>query len=175
MSDPVKSILRFLLFVGVQGLILSNLPPLHRTITPYLYFLFLIWLPFTHNKMAVLIWGFVLGFAVDLFTKTPGLHASAALWVAFFRGPLISLLVPKDTRDLKTGTPGVGSMGFSAYFIMVVILTIIHHSWVVLIEWMYFGNFWYYLQKVFMSTLISLLLILVTEMLFRSTRKRRIG
>lgn len=175
MSDPVKYMLRFLLFATVQGLLLNNLPPLHRSITPYVYFLFLIWLPFTQNKMSILVWGFALGFVVDMFTKTPGLHASAALIVALLRGPLIQLLVPKDTRDLKTGEPGIASMGFSAYMVFIGILTFAHHFWLVLLEWMYFGSFLYFIQKVFVSTLVSLLLILIAELLFRSVKKRRLG
>jgi hypothetical protein len=173
MSEPIKQILRFILFILVQALVLNNMPPLHRFVTPYLYMLFLIWLPFSVSRPWMLILGFITGFSLDLFTKTPGLHASACVWLAYVRTPLISLLVPSDTKELKTGSPGIRSMGFTSYALFVLILTLFHHGWLVFLEWMSFGNIVYFLGKVFFTTLVSLLLILITELLFRPIRKRR--
>lgn len=174
MSEPVKQIIRFLLFLLVQALVLNNMPPLHRFVTPYLYFLFLIWLPFNTSRTWMLILGFLTGFTLDLFTKTPGLHASACLWLAYLRTPLLKLLLPGETKELKTGSsPSVRSMGLTTYIVFVVLLTLFHHGWLVLLEWMSFGTFLYFLGKVFFTTLSSLLLILIAELLFRPIRKRR--
>lgn len=174
MSEPVKQIIRFILFVLVQALVLNNMPALHRFVTPYLYFLFLIWLPFNVSRPWMLILGFITGFALDLFTKTPGLHASACLWLAYLRTPLLKLLLPGETKELKTGSsPSVRSMGLTTYILFVVMLTLFHHGWLVLLEWMSFGTFLFFLGKVFFTTLASLLLILIAELLFRPIRKRR--
>ncbi|HMP91242.1 MAG TPA: rod shape-determining protein MreD [Phnomibacter sp.] len=174
MSEPVKQLFRFLFFLLVQALVLSHMPPLHRFITPYIYFLFIIWLPFTTSRSAVLILSFLLGLLLDFFTKTPGLHASAALVVGYMRGFLINLLVPRETRELKSGTPGILSMGFASYALFVLLLTLFHHSWLVFLEWMTFADFWYFLGKVLLTTLVSLVLMLILELLFRPARKRRI-
>jgi rod shape-determining protein MreD len=171
MSEPIKQIVRFILFILVQALVLSHMPPVHRFITPYLYFLFILWLPFFSSRVWVLIIGFITGFTLDLFTKTPGLHASACLMVAYLRPFLISLLVPKETKELTLGSPSVKSMGGASYSVYVILLTLVHHGWLVLLEWMSFGSFLYFLGKVLFSGLVSLLLILVTEMLFRPLKK----
>lgn len=171
MSEPIKQIFRFILFILVQALILSVMPPVHRFITPYLYYLFILWLPFYTSRFWVLIIGFVTGFALDFFTKTPGLHASACVIVAFFRPYLISLLVPKETKELTLGSPSIRSMGGASYALYVVLLTLFHHTWLVLLEWMTFGSFVYFLGKVLLSSLVSLLLILITEILFRPLKK----
>lgn len=174
MSEPVKQIIRFILFVLVQALVLNNMPALHRFVTPYLYFLFLIWLPFNVSRPWMLILGFITGFALDLFTKTPGLHASACLWLSYMRTPLLKLLLPGETKELKTGSsPSVRSMGLTTYILFVVMLTLFHHVWLVMLEWMSFGTFLYFLGKVLFTTLASLLLILIAELLFRPIRKRR--
>ena len=174
MSEPVKQIIRFLLFILVQALVLNNMEPLHRFVTPYLYFLFLIWLPFNVSRPWMLIFGFLTGFTLDLFTKTPGLHASACLWLAYMRTPLLKLLLPGETKELKTGSsPSVRSMGLTTYILFVVLLTLFHHGWLVMLEWMSFGTFLYFLGKVLFTTLASLLLILIAELLFRPIRKRR--
>lgn len=171
MSEPIKQIFRFILFILVQALVLNHMPPLHRFVTPYLYFLFILWLPFYTGRGWVLFLGFLCGMALDLFTHTPGLHASACLVVAYLRPHLINLLVPRETKELTLGSPGIRSMGFASYFLYVIILTLFHHGWLIFLEWMSFGNWVYFLGKVFFSTLLSLLLVLITEMLFRPTRK----
>jgi rod shape-determining protein MreD len=175
MSEPLKNILRFILFILVQALVLNQMPPLHRFITPYLYLLFILWLPFNMGRVGLLITGFLLGLVLDFFTKTPGLHASSALLVAYLRPFLITLMVPKDTRELAVGSPSMQSMGTSSYFLFAALLTFFHHGWLVFLEWMTFGDFIYFLGKVFFSTLVSLLLMLITELLFRpvKTSKRR--
>jgi hypothetical protein len=55
--------------------------------------------------------------------------------------------------------------------IFVGVLTLIHHGWLFLLEAWQFGNIWYFLVKTLLSTLISLLLIIITEMLFTRQQK----
>lgn len=173
MSDPIKYLFRFLLFLLVQALVLSNVPPLHRFISPYLYFLFLIWMPFSTGRVALLFIGFLLGLFLDFFTKTPGLHASSALLVAYLRPFLINLMVPKDTRELAVGSPSIQSMGTASYILFITLLTFFHHGWLVFLEWMTFGDFVYFLGKVFFTTLLTLTMILITELIFRPVAKSK--
>jgi hypothetical protein len=80
-------------------------------------------------------------------------------------------MVPKDTRELTLGSPSWQSMGGISYLLFVVLLTLVHHAWLILIEWMSFGNFLYFTGKVIGTTLISLLLIMITELIFRPFKK----
>ncbi len=52
MSELLKNIFRFILFIFVQVFILFKMPPLHRFITPYLYYLYILWLPFSMSRAA---------------------------------------------------------------------------------------------------------------------------
>ena len=174
MSDPIKIIFRFIFFLLVQALVLNHIPPLHRFITPYLYFLFILWMPFKIGRGSLLILSFMLGISLDFFLKTPGLHAAPCVLIAYLRPFIINLLVPKETKDLSLGSPSRITMGIAPYALYVSLLTIFHHIYLVLLEWMQFGNFWYFLGKIFFTTLISLLLITTTELLF-SKRGRKIS
>lgn len=171
MSEPVKQIFRFILFILVQALVLSHMPTVHRFITPYIYFLFILWLPFYSHRIWVMIISFITGFTLDLFTKTPGLHASACLVIALLRPGLINLLIPRETKELTLGSPGIKSMGFASYAVYVVVLTLFHHGWLILLEQMQFGSLTTYFGKLLFSSVVSLVLILITEMLFRPSRK----
>jgi hypothetical protein len=62
-------------------------------------------------------------------------------------------------------------MGFTPYFTYVTILTLLHHGLLFLLEALQIGGFIYFIIKTALSTAISLLLILITELLF--VRKQR--
>ena len=64
-------------------------------------------------------------------------------------------------------------MGWAPYATYVLVLTILHHTYLVFLEWMSFGTLWYFLGKVAATTAISLLLVLVTELLFFRNEKFR--
>jgi hypothetical protein len=173
MTDLVKNIIRFVLFILLQAYVLDNIPPLHQFITPYLYFIFLLWLPFSIPRMMLLLVAFIFGLCMDFFASTPGLHAAPCLLIAYVRPFLLALLLPQETTELSYVEPSLKSMGWAPYFVYVLILTFMHHSYLVLLEWLQFGDFLYFLGKVTATTAISMMLIFLTEMLFyRKARYR---
>ncbi|WP_323824274.1 rod shape-determining protein MreD, partial [Pseudomonas aeruginosa] len=93
MSTLIKNIIRFILFIAVQVYILNQIPPLHRFVVPYLYFLYIIWLPFTLNKFTQIFIAFIFGLTLDAFTGTMGLHAAACVLIAYIKPFLLSLLI----------------------------------------------------------------------------------
>lgn len=173
MSNLVKNIVRFLLFILIQVFVLDKIPPLHQFIIPYLYFLFILWLPFSLSRPALLFIAAAFGLTLDFFVKTPGLHMAACILIAYIRPFLISLLMPREAAEIGYVEPSLKSMAPVPYSIYVLILTIFHHLYLVLLEWLHFGNFWYFIGKVLATTLVSLLLILITEMLFPRKSKYR--
>jgi len=173
MSTLVKNIVRFALFILVQVFVLHQVPPLHRFITPYLYFLFIIWLPFNMGRSALMIISFVFGLTLDYFLKTPGLHAAACVLVAYVRPFLINMLIRQEGDEQNYASPSITSMGWAPYFTLVFILTLLHHGYLVFLEWMQFGTFFFFLGKVLATTGVSMFLILITELLFFRKEKFR--
>jgi cell shape-determining protein MreD len=173
MSLLVKNILRFILFILVQVYVLSQIPPLHQFITPYLYFLFILWLPFNISRFSLLLIAFLLGITLDYFLGTPGLHAAPCVLIAYLRPFLINILISQEGAELNYAEPSIRSMGLAPYGLYVLVFTFIHHFYLVLIEWMQFGDFLYFIGKVAATTGISVLLIFITEMLFFRKQKFR--
>ncbi|SJZ80483.1 rod shape-determining protein MreD [Sediminibacterium ginsengisoli] len=173
MSDLLKNIVRFILFILFQVVILNEVPPLHQFVVPYIYFLFILWLPFNINRIFLLFVSFLFGLSLDLFTGTPGLHAAPCVLIAFIRPFLLNLLIPQETTEQSYSEPGIKSMGAAPYSLYVGLLTFIHHFYLVLIEWLQFGNFMYFIGKVSATTGISLLMIAIAEMLFQRKGKYR--
>lgn len=171
MNSLVKNITRFCLFILVQVFVLNQIPPLHQLATPYVYFLFILWLPFKTGRRSVMLLAFALGFALDCFTKTYGLHTAPCVLIAYLRPFLINLLISQEGAESNYNEPSIKSMGFTPYFTYVTILTFIHHTLLFFLQAMQTGGYFYFILKSLLSTAISLALILLTELLF--VRKQR--
>lgn len=174
MSTLVKNIVRFCLFILVQVFILNQIPPLHHLVSPYLYFLFILWLPFRTGRRTQLLLAFALGFTLDCFTKTYGLHAAACVLIAYLRPFLLNLLLTKeDMTNNNYNEPSIQSLGFTPYFTYVTILTFVHHTLLFFLQALQTGGLIYFIIKSLYSTAISLLLILLTELLFKRGQRYR--
>ena len=175
MSPVIKHILRFMLLILLQVFVLNTIPPLHQFIVPYLYFLFILWLPVGISRIALLLVAFLFGLSLDYFTGTPGLHASPCLLIAYLRPFLLQLLLAQETAEAGYKEPGHKTMGWVPYITYAGLLTVIHHSCLVLIEWLQFGNFLYFMGKVLGTSAISLFLILIAELLIPRREVFRAG
>ncbi len=171
MSNLLRNIIRLILFILLQVFVLNEVPPLHQYIMPYIYFLFILWLPFNISRGGLLLVSFITGIFLDFFTKTPGLHAAACVLIGYIRPFLINLLMPQQGVEFNYREPSVSSLGFSQYATYVSLLTLFHHTWLFLIQSFQFGNLLYIILKIIGSTLISLLLITIVEIIFIRKQK----
>ena len=173
MSSLLKNIIRFVFFILFQAYVLDKVPPLHEYVKPILYFLFILWLPFSLSRSLQMIIAFIFGLCMDYFTGTPGMHAIPCVLIAYFRPFLLNVLLSQEKTEVSYAEPSITSLGWAQYSIYVVVLTFVHHACLVVIEWLQFGNFIFFIGKVSASTAVSILLIFVTEMLFPRKAKYR--
>ncbi len=173
MSVLVKNILRAVLFMIVQVFVLDRIH-LHQMVTPYLYFLFVLWLPFKMQRPWLMFIAFAYGFVLDSFQHNPGFHAAACVLIAYIRPFLVNIFIPQEGADTNFEEPSIKSMGgILPYAIFMTVLVLFHNAWLFLLEAWQFGNFWYFLAKTILSTVISILLIIVTELIFVRKQKFR--
>lgn len=173
MSDLVRNIIRLAIFIFLQVYVLNKIPALHRLVIPILYYLFILWLPFSVSRMGLLIIGFFTGLVLDYFTVTPGLHAAACVLIAYLRPFVINILTPKDTTGFNYREPSPKAMGWTPYLVYALVLTFFHHTYLVFLQWLSFGSFLDFVLKILSSTAISMLLIIITELLFPRRLKFR--
>ena len=114
---------------------------------------------------------FALGFALDSFTNTYGLHSAPCVLIAYIRPFLINLLISQEGAESNYNEPSIQSMGFTPYLTYVTILTFIHHTFLFFLQALQTGGYFYFLLKTLISTAISLVLIFLIELLF--VRKQR--
>lgn len=126
------------------------------------------------NRNWLLIIAFITGFTLDAFQFNYGFHAAACVLIAYVRPYLVNLMIPQEGAETNYDEPSVKSMGGPLrYMIYAGTLTVIHHTWLFLLEAWQMGGIWYFIGKTFFSTAISLLLIIITELLFSRKQKFR--
>lgn len=173
MSDVLRNIVRLAAFILIQVYVLNKVPHLHRFITPYIYFLFIIWLPFSVTRIGLLFVGFFTGLILDYFMMTPGLHAAACVLIAFVRPFIIGILTPKDSSEFNYREPSPRAMQWTPYAVYVVVLTLLHHGYMLFLEFLDAGSFLDFIIRVITTTGISLLLIFTVELVFPRQLKFR--
>ena len=173
MSVFLKNSIRFIFFLLFQVYVLNKIEPLHGFISPYLYYLFILWLPFSISRFRLMVAGFLMGLSLDYFMMTPGLHAAACVLIAYLRPYIIIILTPKEFSEFSYREPSARAMGWRPYVVYVLILTLFHHGYMVFLEWLSFGSFIDFIIKIIGTTGISMLMIITVELLFPRQLKYR--
>lgn len=159
-SIPLLTI-RFIVLVLLQVLILNNVA-FNGYVNPYLYILFVLMLPFETPKWLVLFLGFALGFSVDIFSSTLGMHLGATLFMAYAREYVLRLIAPRGGYD-PVHKPSIKDMGIAWFTTYVSILTILHHLFLFTIEVFRFSEFFSTMGRSLLSSLFTLMLIFIIQ------------
>lgn len=162
--------LRFLLLVAAQAFLLKNTGYYNLSI-PYLYILFILLLPFGIPNWMLFGLAFFTGLSIDVFYDTLGLHALACSALAFVRILFISITVQRDGFDNEP-EPRLGIMGFRWFVFYATILTFFHHLILFTFETFRFSEIGYTLLRVVLSTLLTTILIIITEFVFYRRKTR---
>ncbi|MDD3744112.1 MAG: hypothetical protein PHX54_10865, partial [Lentimicrobiaceae bacterium] len=138
-------------------------------IDPALYLLFILLLPFEVPGWLLLIASFSLGFCIDIFSHSIGLHAAASVFVAFIR-PGVIKLVGKPAEYEANMKPGIADMGFRWFFMYALLIVLAHQFLFFSLEAFRFQETIYVLIRTLASTAITLLFIITTEYIFMRKR-----
>lgn len=130
----------------------------------YIYILFILLLPANFNKHISLILAFLLGFSVDIFNSTPGIHASATIFMTYFRPFILRIYAPHDDYEINK-PPGIINYGFNWFLKYSLSLIFLHHSFLFIIDTWSFINFGDTLLKIILSAFSSLFFIILGHLL----------
>ncbi len=170
MGNPIiKYILRFFALLLVQIFVLNNIQ-FSGYLNPYLYIIFIILLPLNFPNWALLILAFILGFFIDIFSNTLGLHIMATVAMAFARPTLLKILLSK--KELETNSePSIKENGITWFLSYAITLTVIHHFILFTLEVLRFNEYYKTLGKIIASVIFTTILIISTQYLIEKQRK----
>jgi rod shape-determining protein MreD len=156
-----KNIFRFIVVIAFQVLVMDNVM-INGYMIPYIYLLFILLMPFETPGWLVLISGFLLGFGIDMFGHTPGMHTAATVLVAFARTYFLNLLSPRDGYEPET-FPGIYSYGFTWFLKYTLLIVILHHLVLFYLEVFQLQNFLSTLFRVILSSILSASTIVLSQ------------
>ncbi|MBK6818574.1 MAG: rod shape-determining protein MreD [Bacteroidetes bacterium] len=128
MSTPVKFMINFIVIMMVQLFILNDIV-IKSSITlmgipvfiPLIYPLILLLLPVNTPHWLTMLLGFMVGITMDLFSNTPGVHASACVVLGYVRPYLLNLFFQQNIKELGDTVPTLFRMGFRSFLLYILL------------------------------------------------------
>lgn len=155
-------VLRSIGLILLQAMVIDHMDLASGWITPYIYVLALLMLPFDTPAWAGLCIGFVTGLIMDLFSATPGLHTSACTVMAYARLWVLRLVAPRDGYEFGR-RPTISHMGMAWFFTYAGLLILVHHLWLFYAEVYRFHHPFSTLLRAVLSGLATLALCLLAQ------------
>lgn len=160
-GEYLKIAFRFIFLVVLQLLVLNNVQ-WSGYLNPYLYVLFILLLPFETPNWLLIILSFLLGFTIDSFSNTWGMHSAACTLMGFIRPYFLKFISPRDGYDNAT-RPIIRDFGIEWIVKYSLILIFIHHFTLFYIEVFKFSLFFHTFLRVVLSTLFTFILVIISH------------
>jgi len=165
----IISIISFLVYLFYQVLILQNVVLFHTAFC-FLYVAYLLSLPVETNSLTLMGIGFVMGFLVDMFYESIGLHAFSCVLIMYVRNYWLASVTPQGGYD-SNSNPSLVLGGLQWFLIYATPLVFLHHAFLFYLEAGGFDMFWFTLWKVITSTIFTTVVILIAQFLFPGRRR----
>jgi hypothetical protein len=136
----------------------------------FLYVAFILLLPIETNPLVLMLVGFLLGFSIDVFYDSLGLHALSLVLVGYLRNYLLGAITPQGGYDSGEG-PTLASNGLQWFLVYAIPLVFIHHAVLFFVEAGGFGTFWFTMQKIVTSLLFTISVMLFLQYLSFDRRR----
>jgi len=154
----------FIFLVLFQGLVLNKIA-IAGFVTPYFYIMFIFLLSFETKHWQLVLYGFCLGFSVDIFTGYLGVQALSCMLLGFLRPYLIKRISRLKTFE-ETTRPCIADLGWSWFFKYTFFGTLIFQSCLVFIETFNFQNFSKSALEILLNTLLAVFLFMAYQYIF---------
>ncbi len=157
----LRNIVRFLVVILFQVLVMDNVM-LNGYMVPYVYLLFILLMPFETPRWIVLLSGFLLGFGIDIFEHTLGMHTAATVLIAFVRPYFLGLLAPRDGYEPDT-FPRIRYYGFLWFLKYTMVIVFLHDLVLFYLEVFQLQHFLSTLLRVVLSSVLSAATIVLSQ------------
>ena len=147
------------IFVLLQVLVLNEIL-FFAYINPYLYLTLIISMPLKTPNWLILLYAFLIGFLIDLFSGSLGFHSTATVFIAFIKIGLAKITIPYNIlEDMDEIT--LNKIGSKSYIVFSFLMILIHNSLLFSLEYLDFNL--QILGKIISSSIVTLVLVLILE------------
>jgi len=159
--------LRFIALLLVQVVVCNNINFLGY-INPYIYIVFIFLFPIRDSRIVLLLISFLLGMLVDMFSDSGGVHAAAAVTLAYARPLLLKMSFGMlyEHQSVKFSNTDIGSL-----ITYVGLGTLLHHFILFSLEVFNISNILLILKKTLFSGIFTIILSILIIVLFSRNKK----
>ena len=157
--------------IVIQVAVINNLE-LSVYVNPFLYIVFIMMLPFNVPKWLLLVSSFLIGYLIDVFSNSGGIHAAASVFIAYLRPSIFSILSFQDETE-DNSQPNINNLGFIGFLSYTMIMVFIHHFVLFTLEYFSISEIFHVIYKTFLSGVITIFLIILIQYLFIEQRAER--
>lgn len=159
--------IRFVVLLLFQVTICNNID-LFGYVNPYIYIIFIFLFPIKDQRLILLLTSFILGMLVDIFSDSGGVHAGAAVTLAYARPVILksSFGMLYEHHSIKFSATDLGSL-----ISYITIGTFIHHSVLFSLEIFNISNILLILKKTLFSSIFTIILSVLIIILFSRNKK----
>ncbi len=154
-------VISFVVYLLAQVMLFRQLV-LFNTAFCFLYVAFVLMLPIETNNLALMFIAFVMGFLVDVFYDSLGLHTMSLVLIAYLRNYWLVTITPQGGYDAGEG-PTLAANGLQWFLVYTLPLLFIHHFVLFFTEAGGFRVFWFTMSKVMSSLLFTLFVVLFLQ------------
>ncbi len=165
----IVQVILFIVYVLVQVVLLKNLV-LFDSAFCFLYVAFILLLPFELSTVFIVLIGFLVGFTIDIFYSSMGLHAFASVLMGYLRNYWLSVITPQGGYDVGN-SPTIASNGVQWFLVYAIPLVFIHHFVLFFLEASGFDMFWFTMLKIMGSLMFTMIVIFFLQLLVPQRRK----
>lgn len=131
-----------------------------------IYPLAILMMPIKTSKIILIILAFILGMGLDIYYDSLGVHSATIVFTAYIRNIVIAFLEPYEGYNIND-VPTISNMGLSWFFTYSSTLLLIHIFTYFSIEAFSFVFFFEIFLNTIFSFLISFIIIIVYQFIFR--------
>ncbi len=158
--EAIKHFFTFIILCLIQALVLNHIT-FFGCATPLLYVYFIMQFRRDFPKWGIILWSFLLGLCMDVFSNTPGVAAAASTLLGFLQPYLLNLFIQNDSEEDLL--PSMNTLGVSKFIYFTVISVLIYNIVFFTLEAFNFFNWQQWLLNIGGSTLLTTLLIITID------------
>ena len=147
-------------YVLLQVLVLNEVL-FSAYINPFLYVLLIISLPLKTPKWFLLVYAFLLGFSIDIFSGNLGFHSTATVLIAFLKPFISKITIPYNILG-ESDEITMKKIGTKSFITFSLFLILIHNSCLFIIEHLSFNLA--LSGKILASSVVTLIIVLITQL-----------
>lgn len=128
-------------------------------------------LPVTVKPWQIVVISFLVGLTMDAFSSTPGLHIAATNFMGFMRIHYLKATTTKEDIEGRI-SPSLSQKGIVWFVFYCTVMTFVHHTILFFLEIYGFQEFFATLFRIFMSSLVTVSLIIIGQLIFYKSKLR---